>query len=103
MSAERFWTDAIRLGSETEIRTWGRESGYGVAFKIYETRPHSVTIYSTTISKPRSISKKDFLKIAELWSAYCGGETGREALGALSQNTSYIFGILKWLEDKDQA
>ncbi|MET3361422.1 hypothetical protein ABH972_003936 [Bradyrhizobium ottawaense] len=102
MSAEQLWRDAVRLRSETEIRAWGRESGYGIPFKIYDTRPQSITIYSQSIAKPRSISKKEFLRIAEHWPAYCAGETARGFLGELSQNTSYIFGLLKWIEDNRQ-
>jgi hypothetical protein len=100
-SAQQLWIAATRLRSETEIRAWGRENGYGTPFKIYDTTPRSITIYSATITKPRSISQKEFLRIAAHWYAYRDGETGREVLTELSQNTSYIFGLLKWMEDQD--
>lgn len=98
---QQLWIGATRLRSETEIKAWGRNNGYGVPFKIYDTTPRSVAIYSATITKPRSISKKEFLRVAAQWYAYRDGETGRDGLGKSSQNTSYIFGILKWMEDQD--
>ncbi len=70
-------------------------------FRLYDTRPQSITIYSATIAKLRPISQKEFLSVAAHWYAYRDGQTGRDVLGALSQNTSYIFGILKWMEDQD--
>ena len=57
-------------------------------------------MYSATISKPRTISKREFLAVAEHWQGYRDGAISRDTLTALSQNTSYIFGILKWLEDQ---
>ena len=100
-SAQQLWIAATRLRAETEIRAWGRENGYGTLFKIYDTTPRSIIIYSATITKPRPIIQKEFLRIAAHWYAYRDGEVDRDVLGKLSQNTSYIFGMLKWMEDQD--
>jgi hypothetical protein len=103
-SAQQLWVTASRLRSETEIRAWSRDRGYSdTAFKIYDTTPKSIIIYSPTISGRRSISKREFLRIAAHWYTYRDGEVDRDVLGKLSQNTSYIFGILKRMEDLDGA
>jgi hypothetical protein len=103
-TSRQLWLTASRLRSETEIRTWSRDKGYSdtTTFKISDTTPRSIIIYSPTISGQRSISKKEFLRIATHWYAYRDGEVGRDVLGKLSQNTSYIFGILKWMDDQDE-
>lgn len=103
-TVRQLWLTASRLRSETEIRTWSRDKGYSdtTTFKISDTTPRSIIIYSPTISGQRSISKKEFLRIATHWYAYRDGEVGRDVLGKLSQNTSYIFGILKWMDDQDE-
>lgn len=89
----QLWIAATRIRSETEIRTWSRDNGYGIPFKIYDTTPRSITIYSATVKKPRSIGQKEFLKVTSQWHAYCDGETRREVLTELSQHSSRVLGI----------
>lgn len=97
------WRDLCRaLRNEAEIKTWGHESGYGKPFQIWEVRlgvRPSIIIYSPT-TKKRTISKNEFLEIAPGWAAYRDRGVGRDVMQIKSQNTSYIFGLLKWLEDQ---
>jgi hypothetical protein len=102
IAARQLWITATRIRSDTEILTWSRDNGYGIPFRIYDTTPRTIKIYSATIKKPRLISQKEFLKVTSQWHAYRDGETGREVLTELSQNTSYMFGILKWMEDQNE-
>jgi hypothetical protein len=95
------WVQARRLLSpEAEFRAWSRGKGYtDTTFKISESNASSIVVSSPTMSKPRVISKADFIKVAAAWDDYCKGNIGRAEMAQLSQNTTYIFGILKRLED----
>jgi hypothetical protein len=100
----QWWRDLNRaIRPEDEIKTWSRDGGYGIPFKIWDwpTRD-AITVYSKTIKGKRAISKKEFLLIAPHWTDYRDGKVGREVMHTKSQNTSYIFGMLKWLEDRDE-
>jgi hypothetical protein len=99
MTEQQMWNVATKIPNETEIRTWSRENGFNLPFRIADTSPKSITIYSATIKKERKISKREFLDVAAGWSAYQAGEGDRGT--DLSQNTSYIFGILKWMEESE--
>lgn len=52
---------------------------------------------------PRAISRGDFEKVAGLWSAYKAGTLTRSGLIHESQNTTYIIGLLHWLETEGEA
>ena len=54
-TVRQLWLTASRLRSETEIRTWSRDKGYSdtTTFKISDTTPRSIIIYSPTISGQR--------------------------------------------------
>jgi len=103
MNIERVWADIRhRLKTGTEIKGWSRDKGQtALTFKIIDIAPGSIIVGSRTLSKSRTIGKADFGKIAAVWSDYRQGKINRVETGKLSQNTSYIFGILKWLEDGD--
>ena len=96
------WRDLSRaVRPEDEIRTWGYETGYGKPFKIWDwpTRDE-IKIYSGTIKGKRGISRKEFMLIRPHWEDYRDSGVGRDVMQTRSQNTSYIFGMLKWLEDQ---
>ena len=101
MNEHQAWVRARRLlGTEAEFRGWSRDKGYtDTTFKISDSNASSIIVSSPTMSKPRVISKGDFIKVAAAWDDYCKGDIGRADMAELSQNTTYIFGILKRLED----
>ena len=99
-SPNTLWQQARRLlRNEIELRTWSRDNETETQFKIWDNTAAAIKIYSPTIDGPRSISKKEFFKVAEKWDAYCDGTVSRAELGKLSQNTSYVLGMLKWIEE----
>jgi hypothetical protein len=88
----------LRVGSN--LRAWSRDKGYtAAAFHIQDISPSAVIVSSSSLAKPRSVAKSEFTKIARVWPAYCAGKLSRAEMGEISQNTSYIFGILKFIED----
>lgn len=91
------WVQARRLlRPGTEVRAWSRDKGYtGITFKISDTDAGSIVVNSPTFSKLRVIGKADFIKVAAAWGDYCNGKIGRAEMTKLSQNTTYVFGILK--------
>ncbi|WP_454652300.1 hypothetical protein [Bradyrhizobium liaoningense] len=99
------WRDLSRaVRPEDEIRTWGYETGHGIPFRIWDVtfgKKPSIIVYSPTIKGKRTITKNEFLLVAPHWPGYRDGGLGRDVMQTYSQNTSYIFGMLKWLESRD--
>jgi hypothetical protein len=56
-----------------------------------------------TIGIRRNISRTEVDKLAAQWEAYKDGKTTRQALGKISFNTSYIFGLLHFAESGQTA
>jgi hypothetical protein len=103
---DQWWRELCRaIRSDDEIKTWSYEGDYGLPFKIWEVRfgKPSIIVYSSTIKGKRTITKNEFLLIAPHWADYRDGKIGRDVMQTISQNTSYIFGMLKWLEDRTAA
>jgi hypothetical protein len=101
----QLWRDLCRaIRRDDEIKTWGYDSGYGIPFKVWDVtfgKP-TIIVYSTTIKGKRTITKNEFLRIAPHWADYRDSGFGRDVMNTKSQNTSYIFGMLKWLEDQNE-
>ena len=90
-----------QLRTGIELESWSRDSAYTTTqFTIYGISPDSIRIVSPTIPRGRSIAKSDFATVHNFWSDYRAGKVSRAKMATLSHNTSYIFGILKWLEDE---
>ena len=105
ITARQLWITATRIRSDTEILTWSRDNGYGIIpFRIYDTTPRTVIkIYSATIKKPRpdqpeGIPEGHFAMATPIAMV----RRAARCLPELSQNTSYMFGILKWMEDQNE-
>jgi hypothetical protein len=99
------WADlrnGLRVG--IEIKGWRRDKeDTGLRFKIVDVGPDPIRIESSpTPDKPRPserrIGKTDFARVYTAWLGYCGGKINRAEMTRLSQNTSYIFSILRWRE-----
>ncbi|UGY16733.1 hypothetical protein [Bradyrhizobium septentrionale] len=102
----QWWRDLCRaVRPDDEIKTWSYEGGYGIPFKIWDVtfKKPSIIVYSSTIKDKRTITKNEFLLIAPRWVGYRDDGIGRDVMQTKSQNTSYIFGMLKWLEDRTAA
>jgi hypothetical protein len=83
------------------ITGWSRDKGNtALEFRIAEVESTSITIVPGQ-GKRRRISKGDFAQVFAFWSEYCRGEITRHAMAQVLQNTSYIFGILRWLETRE--
>lgn len=102
MNLEAAWLKILReLDGRTELRAWSRDSGYTTTtFRVTHAQPGSIEVRSLSLSQPRTITKTDFARVAAVWEGYCNGEMTRVQTVQVSQNTSYIFGLLKWVEDQ---
>jgi hypothetical protein len=93
------WQRITRLPDQAVVPTWSFASGYlGSEFTLEAVRPNAVTIAppgvrSLRVSRP--ISKGDFANVYSAWRDYAQGRTSRGAVGRISQNTTYIFSILR--------
>jgi hypothetical protein len=78
------------------IRNWGYATGHtGGTFRIEDVGNSAVTVYCGTMVQPRAIPKGDFEKVYAVWSDSCAGNYPRAKMTNLSQNTTYILGILR--------
>jgi hypothetical protein len=95
------WDDLTRrLKPNQEFSGWSRDRGVtALKFQIAEIEPTSITVLPGR-GKQRRISKGDFAQVFAFWAEYCRGEIPRHKMAELSQNTSYIFSILRWQEMK---
>jgi len=97
---ESLWADLrSRLQRGTSMKSWSRDKGFlSLSFTIADVEPNAVTVSSAGTSKPRRIGKSEFGKVSSAWDQYCSGRLSRAEILKISHNSSYIFGILKWLE-----
>jgi mRNA-degrading endonuclease RelE of RelBE toxin-antitoxin system len=104
-SFQSLWADlrtALKPG--TEIRGWGATRGFtSMRFEVADLDAGSITVSSPTMSAPRRVSKGEFAKLYVLWNDYSAGRVDRQAVTPISQNSSYIFAILRWHEDLRSA
>ena len=98
MTFNEFWADIrSRLKAGTEIRAWSRLKGFtSLRFKITDVSSGSISVDSATMSIPRTIGKSDFERVYGAWPKYKTGKMSRAEMTGLSQNTTYIFGIIRW-------
>lgn len=106
ISFEGVWADLRnRLRSGAEITGWSRDKeDTGLRFRIVYLAPDSITVIPNAKPgndkpKERKIGKADFQQVFFKWRDYCAGKFSRTDL--TSQNTSYIFSILRWRELTD--
>jgi hypothetical protein len=99
---EQFWQGlTANLKRGLQIRGWSKEHGHtDLRFTIIDASSMSVKVFSAGMKAPRNVSKGDAKKVWEHWQDYCAGKIGRAEMTQLSQNTSYIFGLIKWHEDR---
>jgi hypothetical protein len=95
---EALWRDLQRrLRPGLEIKGWSRDKGdTSLRFEIVDVSPGSITVTSPTLSKSRTISKGDFARVYAAWPDYRSAKISRAEMADMSQNTSYIFGVLQW-------
>jgi hypothetical protein len=93
------WRDlraALKPGDQ--LRGWSKAKGQtDLQFHISEVGPTWIGILPTT-GNVRRISKGDFDRVYAFWPAYKRGEITRAQMRDISQNTSYIFAMLNWVE-----
>jgi hypothetical protein len=96
---ETTWTEiARRLQPGAVIRNWGSARGYtGGTFNIDNVDRSSITVSGGDMKMPRCVSKGDFEKVYRVWGAYCAGNIPRSKMTSLSQNTTYILGVLRFI------
>lgn len=93
-----------RLTAGAELRGWGAHRGFtAMRFHIDGIDASSVTVNSQTMAAPRRVSKAEFAHLYALWNDYCVGRMCRNVVAEISQNSSYIFAILRWHEDLRSA
>jgi hypothetical protein len=95
------WNDIqSRLMTGSTIRVWSVANNYNLngAFRVEAVEPGAVTVSSDRTSFPRRIAMSDFANVHARWADYCAGRLPRHELRDLSQNTTYIIGILRWRE-----
>jgi hypothetical protein len=99
---DRAWgglTQALR--PRQTLSGWSRDKGItSLKFQIAEIDSTSVTVIPGQ-GKRRRISKGDFAQVFAFWPEYLRGDLPRHAMANISQNTSYIFGILHWYETSE--
>ena len=107
---EGVWADLRhRLRVGTEMKGWSRDKeDTGLRFKIVDVGADSITIVSSPMpDKPkpteRRIGRTDFARVYSSWKGYCGYKITRADMTKLSQNTSYIFSILRWRETSESV
>ncbi len=100
-SFDAVWAEVqTRLRPGTEIAGWGAARGYTtMRFKVAAIDRGSVTIDSKTVSTPRTIGQGEFEKLHANWDDYCAHRIERQAITQISQNSSYIFAIFRWIKD----
>jgi hypothetical protein len=100
MTFEAVWADLKnRLKAGIELRGWSRDKGHtSLRFRIDDVAASSITVSSSTMTMPRSIGKSDFARVYGARGKYRAGKVTRAEMTELSQNTSYIFAILRWQE-----
>lgn len=100
-SFDQFWQSlTARLSRGIQVRGWSKDQGFTeLRFTIIDASAMSIKVFSNGMKAPRNISKGDLKTIWEHWQDYCADKIGRAELTQLSQNTSYIFGLIKWHED----
>jgi hypothetical protein len=96
---DEVWFSLQRLlHRKQRLNGWSREKDdTGLRFEIQDVDSTSITVLPGK-GLPRRISKSDFEQVFAFWSPYCKGKIPRHEMARLSQNTSYIFAILRWQE-----
>jgi hypothetical protein len=88
-----------RLSEGTEIPNWGLVDGYtGKVTRIEGKNYDEILVSGERTTERRRVPRTEFKKVFEVWYRYKQGLTSRDEIQGFSQNTTYIFSILKWLE-----
>jgi hypothetical protein len=105
MTFTTVWNDIqSRLKPGTDIKGWGAERGYtGMKCKVTGVSRVDVTVTSDTISTPRTIGRQEFEKLFAVWDDYCDRRLERQRVAAISQNSSYVFSIFRWLAESPRS
>jgi hypothetical protein len=89
-------TSDLSLG--TAIWNWGAARGYtGATFEVNDVERTSITVAGGNMQMLRRISRGDFEKIYAVWADYAEGNYPRSKMTDLSQNTTYIVSIFRFL------
>jgi len=80
-----------------EIKNWTAFRGYlGDTMAIAGVRSDYIEVDAPKASSTQVISKEDFEKVWEVWSAYKGGKLPRYQIRDMTRFSKYIISILNW-------
>jgi hypothetical protein len=96
-SFENVWMSIVSTLQRGEVvKNWGVSRGFtGNTFVIEQIQNTAVTVIGGKLTEPRSVSKRDFEKVYEVWDDYVAGNYPRAKMTDLSQNTTYILSVLR--------
>lgn len=97
---DEFWEGLTsKLTRGLQLQGWSKEQEQtDLRFTIVEVSSQSIRVFSAGMKMPRNISKADAKNVWTHWPDYCAGKIGRAEMAQVSQNTSYLFGLIKWHE-----
>jgi hypothetical protein len=113
MSDEEFvdWWILLRrhLEPHTQIRHWSAAKGYLPGSFEASPGPYSshecVQIEGPKLSHiyQRLIFTGDFRRVLDCWKDYRAGVIPRQSINAITKHSTYVLGIIRWLEEKAPA
>ena len=99
-NANRIW-DSLRkrVWPGFKIRAWSFDHGdLGWEFSVVRLDDSYVTIRSPKAQHLQEVPKEDFLYVASLWPQYTTGGIPRNEIRDRTRYSTYILGLLHWLE-----
>lgn len=104
MNSEQLWNSIVfgLSSSEEELQTttglWFRASSENDKLFVEQAVNHSP---SSDLTKPRTISKRDFSFVHSYYDRWTNGEIGiRHEVSRKSRNTAYIFALIDSFENR---
>ena len=87
-----------RIPAGTTVQTWSQPKGHlSATFKFRELdRDEQEVVVDDPL---RRITKHDFEMIYGIWEEYCRGVVARTRINGRTVNSTYIIGILRWLDE----
>jgi 5-methylcytosine-specific restriction protein A len=99
-SAVSAWAELLKRGGAGPLiaRTWSLRDGDGKVFEA-SVRGAQFDITGAGIRSARVLAFSDFSKVFSIWDAYRFRRLSRKEVGDVSQNSSYIFGLIRLILD----
>lgn len=97
MTSGQMWQELLeQLTPRPKLYAWSAVGKAHSCFGILSVLGGGITVQ--TSKGPRCIPRKDFERIFVLWNDYVAGRVQRQTLRNISVNSTYVLGILHWLQ-----